>query len=115
MSSGMLRLTLRGHGGPVLQVTDTVVIALSRAAVEQVMRNPDVFSSGKAPTDLKARLGDAAAGKLLRKHSDLARRALAEAGDGTILKDTGDGAVVIGAERDRDSWVAVGREDLQPA
>ena len=42
-------------GGPVLQVTDTVVIAMSRAAVEQVLRNPDVFSSGKAATDLKAR------------------------------------------------------------
>ena len=42
-------------GGPVLQVTDTVVVALSRAAVEQVLRNPDVFSSGKAATDLKAR------------------------------------------------------------
>ena len=42
-------------GGPVLQVTDTVVVALSRAAVEEVLRNPDVFSSGKAATDLKAR------------------------------------------------------------
>jgi cytochrome P450 len=42
-------------GGPVLQVTDSVVVAMSRAAVEQVLRNPDVFSSGKAATDLKAR------------------------------------------------------------
>ena len=42
-------------GGPVLQVTDTVAVAMSRAAVEEVLRNPDVFSSGKAATDLKAR------------------------------------------------------------
>ena len=42
-------------GGPVLPVTDTVVVAMSRASVEEVLRNPDVFSSGKAATDLKAR------------------------------------------------------------
>jgi cytochrome P450 len=42
-------------GGPVLQVTDTVVVAMSRASVEEVLRNPDVFSSGKSATDLKAR------------------------------------------------------------
>jgi len=42
-------------GGSLLQVTDTVVVAMSRAAVEEVLRNPDVFSSGKAATDLKAR------------------------------------------------------------
>jgi cytochrome P450 len=42
-------------GGPVLQVTDTVVVAMSRAAVEEVLRNPDVFSSGQSATDLKAR------------------------------------------------------------
>src|SRR5947209_10827851 len=43
------------EGGPVLQVTDTVVVAMSRASVEEVLRNPEVFSSGKAATDLKAR------------------------------------------------------------
>src|SRR5438874_10160814 len=42
-------------GGPVLRVTDTVAVAMSRAAVEEVLRNPDVFSSGKGATDLKAR------------------------------------------------------------
>jgi cytochrome P450 len=42
-------------GGPVLQVTDTVVVVMSRASVEEVLRNPDVFSSGKSATDLKAR------------------------------------------------------------
>src|ERR1051326_7429476 len=42
-------------GGPVLQVTDTVVVAMSRAAVEEVLPTPDVFSSGQSAPDLKAR------------------------------------------------------------
>ena len=42
-------------------------------------------------TGLKTRLGDAAAGKLLAQHSELVHQALADAGGGTILKDTGDG------------------------
>src|SRR5579875_2609549 len=32
-----------------------------------------------------------------------------------VLKDAGDRAVVVGAERHRDSRIAVGGEDLQPA
>src|SRR5437660_4597897 len=43
------------EGGPVLQVTDSVLVAMSRASVEEVLRNPDVFSSGQSATDLKAR------------------------------------------------------------
>src|SRR5690348_1207745 len=49
------------------------------------------FTDVVGSTDLKARLGDAAAGKLLERHNELVRRALAEAGGGAILKDTGDG------------------------
>jgi class 3 adenylate cyclase len=49
------------------------------------------FTDVVGSTDLKARLGDAAAAELLRKHNELVRQALAGAGGGRILKDTGDG------------------------
>jgi len=49
------------------------------------------FTDVVGSTDLKARLGDAAAGELLERHNALVRQALADAAGGTILKDTGDG------------------------
>lgn len=42
--------------GPVVKVDDMpVVVATSRAAAEEVLRDHEVFSSGMAATDLKTR------------------------------------------------------------
>jgi cytochrome P450 len=44
------------EGGPVVNVDDLpLVVATSRAAAEEVLRDPEVFSSGMAATNLKAR------------------------------------------------------------
>lgn len=49
------------------------------------------FTDVVGSTDLKSHLGDAAAAKLLERHNELVRQALAGAGGSSILKDTGDG------------------------
>jgi cytochrome P450 len=43
------------EGSPVLRVDGVGVLACSRAAVEEVVRRPDIFSSSTEATDLKSR------------------------------------------------------------
>lgn len=50
-----------------------------------------LFSDIVGSVQLKSRLGDAAAARIIARHDAIFRRVFEEAGDGEILKDTGDG------------------------